>query len=141
MINDFDAKIIAPEEIKLTDNLDKASALTLEVNVHFVDKENTHSNELEINKNRKSQNKVLRSHGNARFFHILERIVFLRAELPTSLRRVLKLSIFMNNLLILMFWLRYLFNKVTYIRNKTGGSFSKIPRNLKLSLVSITSWL
>ena len=103
MINDFDAKIIAPEEIKLTDNLDKASALTLEVNVHFVDKGNTHSNELEINKNRKSQNKVLRSHGNARFFHILERIVFLRAELRTSLRRVLKLSIFMNNLLILMF--------------------------------------
>ena len=103
MINDFDAKIIAPEEIKLTDNLDKASALTLEVNVHFVDKGNTHSNELEINKNRKSQNKVLRSHGNARFFHILERIVFLRAELPTSLRRVLKLSIFMNNLLILIF--------------------------------------
>ena len=59
MINDIDAKIIAPEEIKLTDNLDKASALTLEVNVHFVDKGNTQSNELEINKNRKSQNKVL----------------------------------------------------------------------------------
>ena len=103
MINNFDAKIIAPEEIKLTDNLDKASALTLEVNVHFVDKGNTHSNELEISKNRKSQNKVLQSHGNVRFFHILERIVSLRAELPTSLRRVLKLLIFMNSLLILMF--------------------------------------
>ena len=35
-INDFDSKLIAREEIKLTDNHENVSALTLEANVHVV---------------------------------------------------------------------------------------------------------
>ena len=97
--------------------------------------------ELEFEKTRKSQKKILRLRENSRFFHILKRIVFLRVELSTNLMKVLELSVFMNRLLILMFWLRYFFKKATYIRNKTGGSFSPIPRKLMLLLVSITSSL
>ena len=36
-IKDSDTEIIAPEEIKLTDNPGNESVLTLEPNVHFVD--------------------------------------------------------------------------------------------------------
>ena len=42
----------------------------------------------------------------------------------------------MNKLLIVLFSLRCLFNKATFILNKTGGSFWPIPRNWKLSLDS-----
>ena len=35
-INDFDSKLIAREEIKLTDNQENVSALILEANVHVV---------------------------------------------------------------------------------------------------------
>ena len=43
LINDFDTEFIAAEEIELTDNLDNVSALTLEANVHIVDKGTTHT--------------------------------------------------------------------------------------------------
>ena len=35
--NEFDTKFIAPEEIKLTDNQDNVSALTLEAHGHIFD--------------------------------------------------------------------------------------------------------
>ena len=89
LMNDFDTKLIAPEEIEITDNPDNASALTSEVNVHVVDKMTTYINKLETNKKRKSQRKVPQSYGNARFLHIFETIVFLRADLPTNLTEVL----------------------------------------------------
>ena len=37
LMNDFDMKFIAPEEIELTDNPDNTSSFKLEVNVHVVD--------------------------------------------------------------------------------------------------------
>ena len=43
LINDFDTEFIAAEEIELTDNQDNVSALTLEANVHIVDKGTTHT--------------------------------------------------------------------------------------------------
>ena len=41
LMNDIDAKFIAPEEIELTHHPDNTSSLRLEANVHFVDKETT----------------------------------------------------------------------------------------------------
>ena len=41
LMNDFDTKLIAPEEIEITDNPDNASALTSEANVHVVGKMTT----------------------------------------------------------------------------------------------------
>ena len=107
----------------------------------YVNKGTTNTKELKTNKKRKKQKKVPRSHGNARFLHILKRTVFLRAKLPTKLTKVLQFSIFMNKFLILMSWLRYLFNKATSIPNKIGGSFSPMTWKLNWPLVSITSWL
>ena len=37
-------------------------------------------------------------------------ILFLKAELPTDLTKELQFSIFLNKLLFLMFWLRYLYS-------------------------------
>ena len=112
LMNDFDTEFIAPEDIELTDNPDDMSALTLEGNVHVVDQGTTQIKEQETNKKRKKSHKeVSRSNGNAMFLQILKRFVFLRAELRTSLMKVLHPLIFMNKLLILMFWLRYLFKK------------------------------
>ena len=88
-MTDFDTKLIAPEEIEITHNPDNASALTSEANVYVVDKMTTYTNKLETNKKRKSQRKVPQSYGNARFLHIFETIVFLRADLPTNLTEVL----------------------------------------------------
>ena len=103
LMNDFDTKLLAPEEIELTGNPDNTSSLRLEANAHVFGTETTHTKKLETNKKRKSQKKILRSRGNSRFLHILERIVFLRAELSTNLTKVLKLLIFMKKLLNLMF--------------------------------------
>ena len=90
LMNDFDTKFIALEKIELTDNPGNMSALKSEGNVHVVDQGSTHTKELETNKKRKkSQKEVPRPYGNAICLHILKRIVFLRAELPTSLREVL----------------------------------------------------
>ena len=63
----------------------------------------------EKQKEKKSQQKVPRSHRNAKFLYVLIRIVFLKAELPINLTKVLQLSIFLNKLLILMFRLKYLY--------------------------------
>ena len=87
LMNDFDTKLIAPEEIELTDNPENVRLeFDIEANVHVVEKGTTHTRELEKNKRKKSQKKVLQSHGNTR--------------LST---KVIQLSIFMNKLLILMF--------------------------------------
>ena len=87
LMNDFDTKFIAPEEIELTDNPENVRLeFDIEANVHVVEKGTTHTRELERNKRKKSQKKVLQSHGNTR--------------LST---KVIQLSIFMNKLLILMF--------------------------------------
>ena len=43
LMNDFDTKFIALEEIKLTGNPDNVSALTLEANVAVIDKGTTHT--------------------------------------------------------------------------------------------------
>ena len=58
-MNDFDAKFIAPEEIKLTDNQDNTSSLRSEANIRVADKTTTHTKELETNKTRISQKKIL----------------------------------------------------------------------------------
>ena len=87
LMNDFDTKFIAPEEIELTDNPENVRLeFDIEANVHVVEKGTTHTRELEKNKRKKSQKKVLQSHGNTRL-----------------LTKVIQLSIFMNKLLILMF--------------------------------------
>ena len=87
LMNDFDTKFIAPEEIELTDNPENVRLeFDIEANVHVVEKGTTHTRELERNKKKKSQKKVLHSHGNTRFS-----------------TKVIQLSIFMNKLLILMF--------------------------------------
>ena len=135
-MNDRDTEFKAPEEIKLTDNPDNMSALTLEANVHVVDQGTTYSKELETKKEKKSQKKIPWSHDNTTFPHILQRIAVLRAEMPVYLTQVLQLLIFMNKLLILMFWLRYLFNKAISIRKKIGENVSLMLRKWKLSLVS-----
>ena len=127
-MNDSDTVFIAPEVVKLTDNLDNVTVLTPEVNVHVVDKGTTHTKELETNKKRKNQKKIPHLHGNAMFLHSLKRIVFLMAEFPNNLTKGLQLWICMNKLIILMFWLNYLFNKATSFCNKTGETFSPIPR-------------
>ena len=113
MMNGFDREIIAPEEIELTNNPSKVSALILEANDHVVDEGTTHTKELETKKKRKIPEEIILITWNATFQHILNNIVFLRirAELPTNITKVLQLSIFLNKLLILIFWLRYLFNK------------------------------
>ena len=100
----------------------------------------THTKELESERG-KSQKKVPCSHENAMFLHTFKRIVFWRADFPTNLTKVLKVLMPMNKLLILIFWLSYLFNKATSICNKTGGTFSSMPRKWKLSLILVTSWL
>ena len=43
LMNGFDTKFIAPEEIEFTDNPGHVSALTLETNVHVVDQGTTHT--------------------------------------------------------------------------------------------------
>ena len=43
LMNDFDMKFIAPEEMELTDNQGNVSALTLEANIHIVDQVTTHT--------------------------------------------------------------------------------------------------
>ena len=87
LMNDFDTKFIAPEEIELTDNPENVRLeFDIEANVHVVEKGTTHTRELERNKKKESQKKVLQSHGNTRFS-----------------TKVIQLSIFMNKLLILMF--------------------------------------
>ena len=43
LMNDFDTKFIAPEEMELTDNPGNVSALILEANVHVVDQGTTHT--------------------------------------------------------------------------------------------------
>ena len=53
-------------------------------------------------KRAKSQKKKPQSHGNAKFLHILERIVFLRVDFPNNLTKVLQLSISIKKSLILM---------------------------------------
>ena len=59
LVNDFDTKCIAPEEIELTDNPGNVSALRLEVNTHVADQGTIHTKEIESNKKRKkSQKKV-----------------------------------------------------------------------------------
>ena len=107
LMNDFDTKLIAPEEIELTDNPENVRLeFDIEANVHVVEKGTTHTRELEKNKRKKSQKKVLQSHGNTR--------------LST---KVIQLSIFMNKLLILMFWLRYLLNKSDLYLQQNGRKF------------------
>ena len=99
LMNNFDAKFIVPEEIELTDNQGNVSTLTLEANFHVLDQETTHTKKLETNKERKkARRKHPQLHGNATFLHILEKITFLRAELPTNLTKVLQRLIFMNKL-------------------------------------------
>ena len=46
LMNDFDTKFIAPEEIRLTDNPDNVGALTLESNVCVNNKGTTHTKEV-----------------------------------------------------------------------------------------------
>ena len=46
LMNDFDTKFIAPEEIRLTDNPDNVGALTLESNVCVNNKRTTHNKEV-----------------------------------------------------------------------------------------------
>ena len=87
LINDFEAEFIAREEIEITNNLNKLSTLALEANIHVVDQGNTYTKELETNKKRKKkQKKIPQLHGNATFFHILERIIVLKAENCFSFR-------------------------------------------------------
>ena len=59
LMNDFNAKFIAPEEIKLTDNPDNTRSLRSEANIRAADKKTTHTKEQEINKTRISQKKIL----------------------------------------------------------------------------------
>ena len=110
LMNDFDTEFIAPAEIELTDNQDNVSALTLEANVHVVDQGTTHEITKDKQKDKKRQKKVPPITWKRNISsHSLKRIAFLRAELPTNLTKVLQLSIYMNKLLILMFWLRYVY--------------------------------
>ena len=55
LVNDFDTKCIAPEEIELTDNPGNVSALRLEVNTHVADQGTIHTKEIESNKKRKKK--------------------------------------------------------------------------------------
>ena len=89
LMNDSDTEFIAPEEIELTGNPENASFLAPEANDHVVDKRTSHTKELEAKKKKKRQKKIHQSHGNAMLLHILERIVFFRAEFPTNLMKVL----------------------------------------------------
>ena len=108
LMNGFDKEFKTPEEIKLTDNTGNVNVLTLEATVHAVDQCTTHTEELETKqKEKKKQKKVPQSHGNATFLHFLEKIVFLRAELPTNLTKVLQILIFMKKLLILILFQQY----------------------------------
>ena len=59
LMNYFDTKFIAPGKIELTDDPVNTSSLRLEAYVHVVDKETTHTKELETNKKRKDQKKIL----------------------------------------------------------------------------------
>ena len=138
LMNDTDAEFTAPEEIELTDNPENVSVLTAEASVYVAGKETTHTKELETDKKRKKSEEDTPSHGNAIFLHILERIVFLRTEFFSNLTKILQLSISMNKLLILMFWLTYLFNEATSIRNKKAGVYTPILGKSNLSLVSVT---
>ena len=60
-----------------------------EANVHAVDEKTTHTKELETNEKKKIQKKILQLNGSATFLHILDRIVFLFAEFPPNLTKVL----------------------------------------------------
>ena len=114
LMNDSDTESIVPKEIELTANLDNASVLTPEANVYV--------HELETNKKKKSRKKISRSHGKVTFLHILKKIIFLRADIPLNLAKVLQISISMNKLII------FLFNKATSIPNKTRRTFSPMRR-------------
>ena len=58
LINDFNKKFIAPEEIELTDSPGNMSALTLEAHVDVVNQGTSDTKGLETNKKRKKQKKV-----------------------------------------------------------------------------------
>ena len=123
MINDFEAEFIAREEIEITNNLNKLSTLALEANIHVVDQGNTYTKELETNKKRKKKTEE-----NTPITWKCNVLPHSRENYRLKGRELLQFSIFMNKLLILMFWLRYSFNKATFIRRQIGGNFSPMPR-------------
>ena len=72
LMNKFDRKFIAPEEIELSENPGNASVLTPEANAHIADEGTTHTKELGAKKEE----------------CIHERVVFANAQLPTNLTKV-----------------------------------------------------
>ena len=72
LMNELDRKIIAPEEIELSENPGNASVLTPETNAHIADEGTTHTKELETKKEE----------------CIHERVVFVNAQLPTNLTKL-----------------------------------------------------
>ena len=119
LMNDSDAEFIAPKEIELTDN---PECFDTRSKCLYVLKEGTRpTKKLETNKRRKNPDTPI----------TWKSIIyprFMRAEFPPNLTEAFELSTSKNKLLILMFSLSYLFNKATYICNKTGGTFSPMPR-------------
>ena len=90
LMNGSDTEFIGLRDIELTDNPDNSRVLTPEANVHVIDEWNTHSKGLEANKKMKiRKKKKCPSHGNETFLRIIEKIVFIRAEFPTNLMKVL----------------------------------------------------
>ena len=76
---------------------------------------------------KKNQKKVPQLHGNATFLHFLENVVFLRAELPTNLTKVLQILIFMNKLLTFISFQQYFQTSLSNVSMNTWQNSKYIP--------------
>ena len=80
--------------------------------------------------------KTPRLHGNEMFLRIFERVVFLRVEFPTNLTKVLQILIFINKLLILMFFLQLLVQPSNLYSQQNGRNFLTNAKEVK-DLISV----
>ena len=137
LMNDFDTEFIAPEEIGLVDNLDNVSVLKPEANVHVVDEGTTHTKELETNKKRKNpQDNIPNTWKRNVSSHfrencLLEGRVSYQFDKSASAFNILEQIINLDILIELVV------NKAISICNKTGGTFSPMPRKWKLGVKHI----
>ena len=76
---------------------------------------------------KKNQKKVPQLHGNATFLHFLENVVFLRAELPTNLTKVLQILIFMNKLLTFISFQQYFQTSLSNVSMNMWQNSKYIP--------------
>ena len=131
LMNHFNTEFIAPEDIELTNNPGNVGAVTLEANVHVVDKGTTHKNNYRQTKRKINPEKSTPITWKCNISPHSQENYLLKGRVANQFEKnASALDIFEQiiNLNVLIEVLVYLFKKVTSICNKTGGSFSPMSR-------------